>query len=170
MQRRNHIKRRKGFTLVELCVVIAIIGIVGTMVTTTAIFLSDQNNSIQAEASFISDVTDLQSKINDWIKTYDIDSYIIYANPTGTQLVAEQDGTPVSRLSFSEQCLLDNSTKISNTLANVSAVSFTLSENNTGVVQVTVSCKKGYDLENQVLLFPLFSRQLRNRSVSGRNK
>ena len=166
---------RKGFTLTELCIVMAVAAIVGTMITSTVMFVSQQSNDIQSEASFIFEVTDIQNKVNDWLKKYDNAGYEINHKNSQTALEAKKGGS-VSTLTFSGDGITVDGTKVSEDYANISGIVFevVVDKNAEGVVegrnvQIKVTAKKGNGTETQTLLFPLFSDKLRERSVMGKN-
>ena len=167
---------RKGFTLVELCVVIAIIAIIGTMVTTTIVFVSKQNSDVRKEASFIADVTDIQKNINDWLKKYDSAGYQIKHTSNQSSLKATKGGETVTlTFSDSEKKLKVGSADASGKYENVSDVTFQVIEDKNGeniegkVAQIVIEAKKGSGTETQKLIFPLFSNKARQRSVTGKN-
>ena len=169
------LKSKKGFTLVELCVAMGLFAIIASVVTATYIFIVKQNSDIQREASFISDVTDIRNKVNDWLNRYDSASYTITVS--GNALTAKK-GSSTATLTFdtTENALMTGGTKASETYKNVSGVAFavleTRSDDNTIVegkmARITVTAKKGGGTEQQTLLFPLFSDNTRTRSVTGK--
>ena len=82
---------KKGFTLTELCAVMAITAIVGTMVVSCIMFFTNQNKQITSEASLIQEMTLCQSAINKWLKTYDNSEHeILPADNSGTPLVDDR--------------------------------------------------------------------------------
>lgn len=171
----NKLKGKKGFTLVELCVVMAVAAIVGTMITTTVLFLSKQNNDIQKDSAFISEVTDVQQRINDWVKKYDGTGYEITSNTGMTELTAKK-GSSESKLTFSESTIKVDGASVSNKYKNVSGISLQVivdksaSGNVEGeIVQVRVTAKKNKGSETETLLFPIFADKTRERSVTGKN-
>lgn len=171
----NAKNRKKGFTLVELCIVIAIIAIVGTMVTTTIVFFSSQNNDVQKEASFIADVTNIQGKVHDWIMKYDNTGYAITHNGSQSSLTASR-GSESSAITFQNGKLKVDGASISEKYKNVSKVTFQIIEDKSAsgniegkLAQVKITAKKGSGTEVQTLLFPLFSNKTRERSVTGKN-
>ena len=166
---------KKGFTLVELCIVLAIAAIVGTMITGAILFVSNQNSDIQKDADFIGDVTDIQKTVNDWLKQYDTAKYTI-THTSGFRSLEAKNASGSCILSFSDNTLKSDDIAISKKYGNVSGVSFQIIEDKAAdgslegkVIQIKVTAKKGSGEEYQTLLFPVFSDKTRSRSVTGKN-
>ncbi len=179
------LKNRKGFTLTELCIVIAISAIVGVMITTTVVLTSTQKEDIQTEAAFIREVTDIQIKVTEWLRKYDNTDYAI------EPMTDEDDNTYLAvkeldakgnvtenvkgTLKFTDGALVEDYTKAIK-CRNVKNVVFQIDKGTSdeggigaSVVKLTVTAQKGVGNETmkQTLLFPLFSAITRNRIVDG---
>lgn len=178
----KHIISKKGFTMVELCIVIAIAAIVATMITTTVILTSGQKEGIQREAAFISEVTDIQIRTNTWLKKYDNTNHtlsVVERDGISTLIATDDTTHAESTLTFSDASLKDDGEAM-NSYKNVVRIDFELSkgidENNpeASVVVLTVIGQKGSGSvvteQNQTLLFPLFSDLTRQRIVDGKGQ
>ena len=168
------LKSKKGFTLTELCVAMAAAAIIGTMIVSSVIFVTQQNNDIKKESSFITEVTDIQRIMGDWLKKYDNAGYNITHNGGQTQLQA-QKGAAVSTLTFADDAVQVDGSKISEDYKNISEIGFQIVEDKAAdgavegkVAQIIVTAKKDTGTETQTLLFPLFSNITRQRKVEGR--
>lgn len=169
------IKSKKGFTLTELCVVMAITAIVATMVVTTSVFIFKQNADINQDTSFISEVTDVQTRMNEWLKRYDNAGYqIVHKNGQG--MLEAKKGEETSTITFSEKCIKIDGVKVSDEYKNISGITFQIIEDksSTGaiegkVAEIKIMAKNGTGKEPQTLLFPLFSNKTRERNVTGKN-
>ena len=154
-------RKHEGFTLTELCVVLAIAALVSTMIVTSVVFFSKQNSDISKDAAFISEVTSVQSTVNDWLKKYD----------NGGTIVASSTGLSCGEHSLSfntaQRVFTEDGVPGTQTYKNVSAVQFNRVEG-TRVVRARVFAKKGGGTAQKDLLFALFSGGIRERSVNGR--
>ena len=172
-------RNKRGFTLVELCIVMAVVAIVGTMVVTSTIFFTKQGNDIRADAAFISEVTAIQKSVNDWIKKYDSKSYSIAIENDGHTLSAtklDTNGHPVTptvknTLVYDGEKLTENTDVKIGEFSNVSGINFELSDEslaNSNYIKVSVTAKDGVNSQTQTLLFAVFSGVVRDRSVTER--
>ncbi len=161
--------RSAGFTLVELCVVLAITAIVVTMVVTSVVFFTKQNNEIKSDASNISEITNAQKIIHEWIKSYDRKGYDIRPSDDQTKLVVYQGDDTVDTLFFEDRKILINGTESAQDFIDITSISFskTASESQQ-LIQANLSFGEEDD-EKQVLLFAVYSGMTRDRNVIGRN-
>lgn len=191
------LKNRKGFTLTELCIVIAIAAIVGVMITTTIVLTSTQKEDIEDEAAFIKEVTDIQIRATKWIRKYDNTNYAIMSvtDADGSTYLAAKDrdakgnikDTVAGTLKFKGGALVEDDTE-STEYRNVTKITFTTenrlmteaqkldpdykSNQEASVAIFDVIGTKGAgdntkDRE-QIVLFPLFSSITRTRIVDGK--
>ncbi len=170
---KRQIKNKKGFTLAELCVVMFISGIVGTMVVSSMLFFTKQQNEIVSEASQISELKDTQKIINDWLRNYDNNNFVISCSEDSTALIVKSGGAEQSRIVFENSAVTEvkgaeHSAK-SDKFKNISRISFSLSQDSkTNMLKVTVITKAGQKEESHLLLFALFSGLKRDRQVTGK--
>ena len=106
-------KNKNGFTLVELCIVIALIAIVVSLVVVFSMLMSGKASQAEMRKSVVNDISDLESHIKQWIKHYDncdyrfgvdagthgADTVLIVYNTLGTDKTS--DDTPAGRLELS---------------------------------------------------------------------
>ena len=64
---------KRGFTLVELTVVMALLAILATMIVTFSGLMSDFVAKEQAEYDFLEDVSTLKESLSNWIAENDVD-------------------------------------------------------------------------------------------------
>lgn len=170
------LKSKKGFTLLEICIVLGVVAIIGSMLVTTFIFVARQNDDIKRDANFINDVTDVQKKVYDWIRVHDSAGYEI-THQSGMKAFVAEKGSEVSTISFSNDSIIIDGTAQKEKYTNISAINFQIVEDiidgkaDSKLAQVTVTAKKGTTggTETQKLLFPIFSDKTRERSVTGKN-
>ena len=179
-------RSKRGFTLTELCIVIAVAAIVGIMITTTVILTSTQKEDIQTEAAFIKEVTDIQMKVNEWLKKYDNTDYEIAPNTEKSLLTAKNVKTgETNDLTFLDGSLYAEG-EVIGTYKNVRGIEFDTSggvhdlgeeyspTQEASVVILYVTAQKGSGASSvpreQNLLFPLFAALTRDRIVDGKGQ
>ena len=84
------IKSKKGFTLVELCVVLALIGIVVGMATGFLAVYHKNVVNINSKGKTMSELNVLRSNIGSWLENYDSNDYTVTAYPN--YILAEGGG------------------------------------------------------------------------------
>lgn len=83
MNRRK--RNTRGVTLAELCIVMAVIAIVSTMVVSFTVLMQARTRVIAADRDTVSDLGTVESALDRFIRTYDSDEYaIVQDDPIGT--------------------------------------------------------------------------------------
>ena len=75
-----------GFTLVELCVVLALVAILGTMVVSFSVMFSEYTNGVQSEYLFLEHTSALNERLSDWVAENDTTSAEYSVIPGGGTL------------------------------------------------------------------------------------
>lgn len=75
MNRRK--RNTRGVTLAELCIVMAVIAIVSTMVVSFTVLMQARTRVIAADRDTVSDLGTVESALDRFIRTYDSDEYAI---------------------------------------------------------------------------------------------
>lgn len=75
MNRRK--RNTRGVTLAELCIVMAVIAIVSTMVVSFTVLMQARTRVIAADRNTVSDLGTVESALDRFIRTYDSDEYTI---------------------------------------------------------------------------------------------
>lgn len=75
MNRRK--RNTRGVTLAELCIVMAVIAIVSTMVVSFTVLMQARTRVIAADRDTVSDLGTVESALDRFIRTYDSDEYTI---------------------------------------------------------------------------------------------
>lgn len=85
---------KKGFTVIELSVVIAVIAIVGVMTVSLTTLIGRQTSRAQAANDLQVDITMLKEAYHRWVSTFDVDGgYIEIVEEAGVEkLKATADG------------------------------------------------------------------------------
>lgn len=165
MNRFLHINKKSGFTLVELCIVMAISAIVGTMLVTFMIYASGQQAKIAKESRCISEITKVQKTVNAWIKKYDSENYTI-TSPGNNKLIAKTTtGTQAGVISFNNKKITVDNHAVTEELENISSIAFFVLDGK-NALKVTIRYAKN---EKQDLIFSMFSKTTRNRRVENRS-
>lgn len=86
----NRKKRtNRGVTLAELCIVMAVIAIVSTMVVSFTVLMQARTRIIAAERDIVSDIGMVETALDTFIRKYDSDTYTL-------SVKKGEDGTPAS--------------------------------------------------------------------------
>lgn len=83
MNRRK--RNTRGVTLAELCIVMAVIAIVSTMVVSFTVLMQARTRVIAADRDTVSDLGTVESALDRFIRTYDSDEYtLVQGDPIWT--------------------------------------------------------------------------------------
>lgn len=97
MNRRK--RNTRGVTLAELCIVMAVIAIVSTMVVSFTVLMQARTRVIAADRDTVSDLGTVESALDRFIRTYDSDEYTIL--PEQGSLSVSKGDNPVATLKLS---------------------------------------------------------------------
>lgn len=97
MNRRK--RNTRGVTLAELCIVMAVIAIVSTMVVSFTVLMQARTRVIAADRDTVSDLGTVESALDRFIRAYDSDEYAIL--PEQGSLSVSKDGNTVATLKLS---------------------------------------------------------------------
>lgn len=97
MNRRK--RSTRGVTLAELCIVMAVIAIVSTMVVSFTVLMQARTRVIAADRDTVSDLGTVESALDRFIRTYDSDEYTIL--PEQGSLSVLKGGNTVATLKLS---------------------------------------------------------------------
>ena len=67
----------RGVTLAELCIVMAVIAIVSTMVVSFTVLMQARTSLIAADSDTIADIGSVESALDTFIRKYDSDPYTL---------------------------------------------------------------------------------------------
>jgi len=177
-------KNKKGFTLVELCVVIALTSIIVTMICSFISIYRLLLRNPQDRVDYINEINRAQLTVSSWVSRYDSKYYTISIADGGCGLNANPNGSAPSgsnlqsdSISFSNKVLTNGNANTTTKFSVVSTMSFSyavdkvVQEDNT-VVESTnpalIICHvtNGED-DGQKLIFGLKSQTSVNRYSAG---
>jgi prepilin-type N-terminal cleavage/methylation domain-containing protein len=72
---------KRGFTVAELCVVLALVGIISVMIISFSVMMGDHTDALDAQYDFLEECTTLENALRIWVAEYDV--------PTNTFAVAD---------------------------------------------------------------------------------
>lgn len=122
MQKPHNAKPGKsGFTLVELCVVLALLAILTTMIVSFSVLMNGFAAENKNEYKFIQNCSILKNELKEWSANTDTADSVFVVGTDGT-LSVEQNGTEKS-VSFTEGILTLDSIQISN-LDTIDGIAF----------------------------------------------
>ena len=116
---------KRGFTLVELSVVMALVAIIVTMVVSFSVLMSGFINNNNDEYSFLEDYAALKQQLLTWVAENDTPSSQFMVGLLGNLIVKENEDQ--KEVSFSEGVLSLDTKQISN-LDTISRVYFTTND------------------------------------------
>lgn len=168
-------KSKKGFTLIELCIVIALIAIVSTMVVTFLAVYQKNSFSLVGSKAIMNDISDVRTTVKDWVQQYDNGEYEF--NASGSTLEAKNSSGDVAKIYIAEKTLyrelngeIINADKM--TVITSSKFSFDTTQNDEGVTvedRGVVKCTVYFGGSQEEMMFTLFSNSQRSRfSPEGR--
>ncbi len=102
---KQHIlKRKKGVTLVELCVVMALIAIIGSSVVTFSALVKRRTDASSQNGAVLEDLSNVEMTLKQWIMHFDNADYTFELEDGGEAIVAKsaKDGSSASRISLNE--------------------------------------------------------------------
>lgn len=121
-------RRRRGVTLVELCVVMALIAILSTMVVSFCVLIHRFAAIIDAERDASQSLSLVDMTLRDWLREFDSEEYTILISDSNKELVAESKSGSrytLKKLTDSIEGELTGGRLIENELYEVSDISFT---------------------------------------------
>ena len=119
----THLDKR-GFTLAELTVVMALLAIVVTMIVTFSALMGSFAKDEKAEFDFLEQVSALKNSLDDWISEHDVQGAYFIANNNELNTVIIRD---IEGISFSNGILECNDEIIISGLDEIGELSFSSS-------------------------------------------
>lgn len=149
MNRRNERSfHKRGETLAELCVVMAVIAIIGVMTTSFCIILNNNSRLTISQNQVMEEMDHWGKTFRTWVSLFDSDSYSFAADGDVLYAIGE-DGSEYSLVLTEDRLLLGqcpDGTAISSSAASVSDVEFRLLENREQ--KLLIECRVSYDTYN----------------------
>lgn len=144
MQKLNRKSGKKGFTVVELCVVLALVAMLTTMFVSFTVLMKGFANESESKYEFLKDSATIERELRDWAETQE--TFTIDEN--GVLSVGEK------AVSFSNGTLtLDDNVKITS-LDTVTGVTFDSNETETTKATLIKCTVKGSRLETTFVIYP----------------
>lgn len=81
---------KRGVTLVEMCIVLALIMIIGTMVTSFCILTNNYSHTVSSDRDAVESIAMLEDALSKWISAFDLDDYTISISSDGSHLEARK--------------------------------------------------------------------------------
>ncbi len=175
----NILKSKKGFTLVELSIVIALIGIVVSMAVGFIAQYNKDTYSLVRNRNAMNDINNIRRITNEWVKYYDNGQYTITPSDSGSGVLQATKDGKVDKLFIENGKFvwkMNNDTKVYKAYALNSVTTlkydFTKTEDKTAikdksgkevknVIKCTVYFNDNRNWEN--LLFSILSKSPRSR-------
>ena len=153
----------RGFTLVELCIVIAITAIVVVLCCTFIISYNGSVNKVKAYKEYMNEISTAKMAVTNWINAHDSAYYSIAENAStkGLSAAYKDNSTKNGSISFTNGVLACAGNNVSTTSFRiVNKIEF-------GIDGALLLCTIGADGQEDVpLAFPLFSKTERDRYAS----
>ena len=143
----NKMRRGKGgFTLAELCIVLALVAIVSVMIVSFSTLMGDHTTALDDQYDFLADCAVLESALRIWVAEYDV--------PGNTFTVDESKKLAISGttgVEFRNGALSLGQKKVQG-LKTIQKVEF---DTNEAVVKCTVTAKDGVETTTYSFIFSL---------------
>lgn len=148
MNRRK--RNTRGVTLAELCIVMAVIAIVSTMVVSFTVLMQARTRVIAADRDTVSDLGTVESALDRFIRTYDSDEYTILPEQGSLSVLKGGNAVATLKLSIDPETEKVNAIVITDGKDNVTVtyplysvtfVSFVIESNDTSAL---VTCTVEY--------------------------
>lgn len=143
---------RKGFTLVELSIVLVLVAILGTMTVSFTTLVSGYSGSNQKEYEFLEQCTRFQQTLTDWVSEYDSSDYnftvfsATVLQPSKLQFSSTSTDKPTASFSESDNCLSLGDTK--STFSMIGSVEFAHKEQ---MIRCTLTCARDESLQKSFI-------------------
>lgn len=121
---------KRGFTLVELAVVLALVALLSTMVVSFSVFFSGFVNGNNAEYDYLEDHAALKDSLCTWLAEQDGAQSIFTPSADGRSLTVTANGTSSQTVTFSDGVLTMGGSTVKN-LDGIHAVHFSVDEDET---------------------------------------
>ena len=151
------LKSKKGFTLVELSIVIALIGMVASMVTVFIATYHKHTFDLIRDRQAMSEITDIKRDIENFIKENDKSGNTFAISENGEKLSVNGNS-----ISVTDGCLVKNGTERGGYDA-VKSCSFSFDTVDSKENKNVIRCRVYYDTSFEDLLFAVFSTTSRER-------
>ncbi len=150
---------KKGFTLIELTIVIAVLAIIVSMATAFIVSFSRANSNLQDNKTVMNDLAEIRSSIKKWIFCYDNAETTITTD--GTTLISSSSASGTNEWKvFGDNIVSQlNGKETVTKLTGGSACSFEIKDN-------LLFCTVKYGTSEQKLAFALFTNSKRSRFSS----
>lgn len=79
---------KRGVTLVEMCIVLALIMIIGTMVTSFCVLTNNYSHAVSSDRDAVESIAMLEDALSKWISAFDRYDYAISISSDGSHLEA----------------------------------------------------------------------------------
>ncbi len=123
----NTVSDKRGFTLVELTVVMALVAILMVMIVSFSTMMGDFAGAEESEYAFLEDVSALKETLSDWVAENDVEgSNFTFGNENTKLICMPKGGNPFS-ISF-DRGVLSRETEEKTGLDEINSVSFELSD------------------------------------------
>lgn len=115
----------RGSTLVELCIVMAVIAIISTMVVSFTVLTQTRTTMISADRDYVDDVASLEIAFDAFLGKYDSEDYTLGTDDNGSLTVKKGDDD-VTALVLKDGQLTAKEASINMELSCVKSLQFTL--------------------------------------------
>jgi len=121
---------KKGFTLMEMSIVIALLAVIVVMVLTFINAFRSSTYNLKGKDDYMQDLTLMQSEIDKWLAKYDSNYYTVSIVEDGIKSESSEEGEQLSSLSetgtliFQDGKLIDSVSGSNNSYETISKVRF----------------------------------------------
>lgn len=91
---------KRGVTLVEMCIVLALIMIIGTMVASFCILTNNYSHTVSSDRDAVESIAMLEDALSKWISAFDRKGYTISISSDNLCLTASSDSGDTEKYIF----------------------------------------------------------------------
>ena len=155
MQQSHKKLGKRGYSLVELCIVLALIAIVATAVVSFYRLMSGTLNDTRSAYAYLEDHNALKKKFDEWAAEKDVPGSVFFVDKNGKLFVKENGEATGQAVVFSNGRLVLGNDRSESGFDHISDIYFEVDETKTMIKCVTYYETRGGDRMEEQFVFSL---------------
>lgn len=155
MQQSHKKLGKRGYSLVELCIVLALIAIVATAVVSFYRLMSGTLNDTRSAYAYLEDHNALKKKFDEWAAEKDVPGSVFFVDKNGKLFVKENGEATGQAVVFSNGRLVLGNDRSESGFDHISGIYFEVDETKTLIKCVTYYETRGGDRMEEQFVFSL---------------
>ena len=146
---------KRGYSLVELCIVLALIAVVATAVVSFYRLMSGTLNDTRVAYAYLEDHDALKKKFDEWAAEMDVPGSVFFVDKNGKLFVKENGGANGQAVVFSNGRLVLGNERSESGFDQISGIEFEVDETKTMIKCITYYEYKNGDRVESHFVFSL---------------